>query len=301
MQMLRKVLWLWMNDALIYEAVSELLRAITSLPGDTTLLTLSPGPLLQLICDVAEKYLNAIWLSQAGRLILQLNPPTFSSLKPKPSAETLELLSRVTPTLIRSSLSVLASQGGMTDNPDIIKALFECMTTLSEHFVTVFFSIPADVFQGLMECSIAALLVDERYSLVKSCSFLNSLCNNVLLNPEMEVQSMALTDAYGFKILHAVVVGIAGVSPRSVIPNLTDLLTNIVSKRRDQSKAWLSDILYKNELPNSKAGDSDKKKFLETVVASRSTRKTKEAVTQFALISRGLDGSSFGYSTLTAM
>ena len=162
--MLRRAIEVWMKDASVYDvsvclsyavfsspslqAVSDLLRAITSLPGDTTLLTLPPGPLLQFVCEVADKEISAIWLSQAGRLILQLNPPTFSSLKPAASTETLDLLNRLVPVLIRSSLNVLAFQNGMVavnhssqhkcrpsdsfspQNPDIIKALFECMTTV---------------------------------------------------------------------------------------------------------------------------------------------------------------------------
>jgi Importin 13 repeat len=60
----------------------------------------------------------------------------------------------------------------------------------------------------------------------------------------MEPQALALTDAYGYKILRAVILGIAGISPRSVMPNLTELLTNIVSKKREQSKSWLYDILF---------------------------------------------------------
>jgi hypothetical protein len=43
----------------------------------------------------------------------------------------------------------------------------------------------------------------------------------------MEPQALALTDAYGYKILRAVILGMAGVSSRSVMPNLTE---------REQSK-----------------------------------------------------------------
>lgn len=75
------------------------------------------------------------------------------------------------------------------------------------------------------------------------------------MNPEMEVQATALTDAYGYKIIQAVVLGVAGVAPRSVIPNLTDLLTNLVSKRRERAREWLHDILFKvsNEEPRKTA------------------------------------------------
>jgi hypothetical protein len=104
------------------------------------------------------------------------------------------------------------------------------------------------------------------------------------MNPEMEAQAVVLTDAYGYKMLHAIIVGIAGLSPRTVMPNLTELLTNIVSKRRDQAKSWLYEILFKvrfycsrhllplpisgqNELPGGKAGNEEKKKLLDAVVA----------------------------------
>lgn len=57
------------------QALSDLFKSITCLPTDTTLISLAPGPLLELVCLAAERQLTASWLSLAAILIAQLNPP----------------------------------------------------------------------------------------------------------------------------------------------------------------------------------------------------------------------------------
>ena len=54
-----------------------------------------------------------------------------------------------------------------------------------------------------------------------------------------------------------------------------------------------------NDFPTSKATSEAKDKFLKSVFSSRSLRRTRDAAQQFSLVARGLEGSSFGYASVT--
>ncbi len=88
---------------------------MTSLPSDTTLLTLPPGPLLQLVCAAIQRNVNAVWLALASMLIRQLDPPSLLSLKSKASAEAEALVSQLLPMLLEATLTFLGRDGVMQD------------------------------------------------------------------------------------------------------------------------------------------------------------------------------------------
>jgi len=155
----------------------------------------------------------------------------------------------------------------MSDNPDVVKAFFECLDIIVQDFLRAFFLIPAEVLQAILSCAITALSMQERYSLVKSCMFLNTFLNALLVNAELETECEAVLNAYGRNIVHAVLVGIAGVAPRTVLPNLVELLTTLVVKRRQITKTWIGDVLYSTTFIPTKASDDAKKTFFESVVA----------------------------------
>lgn len=42
------------------------------------------------------------------------------------------------------------------------------------HFLTIYYRLPPDLFNGLVQCAIGALSLQERYSLTSACTFLVS-------------------------------------------------------------------------------------------------------------------------------
>jgi hypothetical protein len=97
------------------QALSDLIKSITSLPSDITLLSLPAGPLLELVCLASQRQLTAVWLSLANMLIIQLDPPSplLLTLKTEPDSEAHGIISRVFPVLLETSLSSLGQPGAM--------------------------------------------------------------------------------------------------------------------------------------------------------------------------------------------
>ncbi|KAL0952434.1 hypothetical protein HGRIS_006706 [Hohenbuehelia grisea] len=297
---IRTVMEVWSVDAEVNTALSDLLKSITALPADLTLISLSPGPLLEQVCLAAQRRLNGIWLTLAGMLIAQLNPPpALMSLKTGPTPEAKAIVSSMLPVLLQAALGALAQPNALQENPDVVRDFFGCMDTVAHNFAGAFFSLPQGMLDMLMQCAVTSMELQERYALVAACTFLGALFNRVFIHEELEAARNQLVQRHGKIVLATVLRGFAGIAPRSAVPNLIDLLSTLVSRCTAECRQWMGDILFADDFLASKAGHEAKMKFVRAVTSSRSLKRTREAAQQFMLVARGLEGSNFGYATLT--
>ncbi|KAL6303348.1 ARM repeat-containing protein [Sparassis latifolia] len=292
---------LWSTDASVSDALSDVFRAITSLPFDVTLLTLQPGPLLELVCMAAQTQLTSVWLSLATMLIIQLDPPMLipTTFKSIPAAAAEGIVLNVLGILSQTVLTYLSRPGAMEANPDIIQDFFTCTDMIAQHFVATFYRLPPDLFNALIQCAITSLGLQERYSLVSACTFLGALINRTAAVDELGGAKMMLGQTHGKSIMAALLHGFAGDAPRSASQNLIELLSALVIRYPADSKGWMTETLYANDFIQSKATNEAKDKFVKAVFGSRSLKRTREAAQQFTLVARGLEGSSFGYTSVT--
>lgn len=95
--------------------MSDLIKAITALPLDITLISLPAGLLLEQVCLASQRQLTAVWLTLAAMLVGQLAKPTLdlSTLRLKPNPEAQGILSSALPILLGASLNTLGQQGAM--------------------------------------------------------------------------------------------------------------------------------------------------------------------------------------------
>ncbi|KAF9443602.1 ARM repeat-containing protein [Macrolepiota fuliginosa MF-IS2] len=304
----RSVVEIWSADAGVGHALSDLFKSITSLPTDITLISLPAGPLLELVCMAIQRQVTAAWISLATILIAQLNPPVFAlSLKPGPKPEAEAVVREALPVLLRAALGMMGMAGAMESNPDIVQEFFVCMDRVAQDFTPQFYQLPEGALDALMQCAITALSLQERYSLVAASNFLSSLIHRSALTDELMPHKCALVARHGRPLMRAVLQGFAGVAPRSVVPNLIEVLGTLMSRAgtrvetNDSGTAseWMKDVIYAPDFILSKATMEDKEKFVKGIVGSRSLRKTRDAANQFTLVARGLEGSNFGYASVT--
>ncbi|KAH9477137.1 Importin-13 [Psilocybe cubensis] len=304
---IRAVVELWSAHSDISHGLSELCKSITALPADTTVISLPAGPLLELVCLAAQRQLTAAWLSLAHILIAQLNPPIYSViLKNGPSTEAEMIIQRLLPILLETALTRLGAEGAMESNPDIVQGFFSCMEKTAAEFTSAFYALPRGLFDALIQCAIKALTLQERYSLVSACNFLSTLIHRSSLTDELIANKTAFMAVHGRAIMQAILEGFAGVAPRSAVPNLIEMLGTLLSRANGPeggvgggAPQWMKEILLSEHFVPSKAGPDAKTKFMKAVSGSRSLKRTREAAQQFTLIARGLEGSNFGYTTLT--
>jgi len=104
---------------------------------------------------------------------------------------------------------------------------------------------------------------------------------------------------HGRPIFITLLAGLASVTPRSALPNLIDLISLLALKRSEQVREWTKEILFSDYFLQTQASTEAKNSFCKAIAAGRSTKKIRDAANQFALIARGLAGTSFGYATLS--
>ncbi|OCB89261.1 ARM repeat-containing protein [Sanghuangporus baumii] len=300
---IRAVTLQWSTDATTADAMSNLIVAITALPADVTLLSLPPVVLFEIVCVAMFRHQSAIWLSLAAMLIHQLDPPSLSSLLTEPDDRSRSTVLMGLPIIYDATFRSLQEPGAMEadsmKNPDVVQAFFGCMEMVAQHFTDTMFDMPSNAMNDLMAFTIRALSLQERYSLVSACKFLVYLINRSLSSAELEEKARTLVQTRFQPVVKSVLCGIAGASPTSTTQNLVDLLLALVSRCPNEMRVWVPEILFSEDFIPTKAQREDKERFAKAVLSSRSTRKMREAAQQFALVAKGLEGSSFGYASVT--
>jgi len=229
-----------------------------------------------------------------------MNPPALLvSLKSGPTPEAEAVVRGALAVLLQASLGALGQVGAMEGNPDIVQEFFSCMERTAQDFTSAFYSLPPGALDALMQCAISALALQERYSLGAACNFLTTLIYRSVLLDELAEDRKRLLQTHGRSIMRAVLRGIAGVAPRSVCPNLIEILSTLLTRCSEDCRVWIPEILYADDFVDSKAGPEAKEKFVKTVLGSRGMKRTKDAAQQFILVARGLEGSSFGYASVS--
>lgn len=107
--------------AALLQALSDLFKGITALPTDVSVISLPPGPLLELVCLAAQRQLTAVWLSLTHMLIVQLNPPSLipTTFKSEPTPEASEIAYNVLQVILQTSLTLFSQPGAMVSvSPD---------------------------------------------------------------------------------------------------------------------------------------------------------------------------------------
>uniref|UniRef100_A0A0W0G8H2 Uncharacterized protein n=1 Tax=Moniliophthora roreri TaxID=221103 RepID=A0A0W0G8H2_MONRR len=336
------------HDAGIGQALNELVKSITALPADITLISLPAPPLLEIVCFALQRQVTASWLSVAGILINQLSPPPPMPLKgkdrekeqrqAKERAEQDEqaklVVSNVLPVILSTSLSTLGGPGGMENastlcisfkhglnftslrtrisfknsSPVWIGCGFNASAShrmpkpsiqVAQNLPGNFYVLPLGGLDALMQCAIRALALQERYSLVAACTFLSTFIHRSYVHQSLEAYRVQLINSHGRSITQTVLSGLAGQAPRSATTNLIEMLSTLLIRCTEEMKVWLREVLFSDNFVPSRASKEDKERFLKAILGSRTLKRTREAAQQFTLIARGLEGTSFGYASLS--
>jgi len=108
-----------------------------------------------------------------------------------------------------------------------------------------------------------------------------------------------LSITHGRSIMNAVLDGFAGKAPRTAMPNLIELLSALLARYPAESRGWMTDVLYSEDFVESRVTGEAKDRFVKAITGSRNIKRVREAAQQFTLVARGLEGSSFGYTSVT--
>lgn len=129
-----------------------------------------------------------------------------------------------------------------------------------------------------------------------------ALFANTRFPSPLEEPTDRLIAAMGPQLVRALLLSAGSEGPRSVIPNLAELLASLVTRVAGENMAvWLDAILSEPNFPDPRATPEAKAKLKETVMRSRTTKKMREALHEFALVARGLANTTYGNATAVSL
>jgi hypothetical protein len=70
-----------------------------------------------------------------------------------------------------------------------------------------------------------------------------TLINRTCIKGELAKAKEMLVQTHGRPILRAVLHGIAGVAPRSAVPNLIDVLSTMLTRFLQECRVWIPEVL----------------------------------------------------------
>ena len=263
------------------KAISDLFKAITCLPVDATLISLPPGPLLELVVAAARNQLQSVWLSLAGMLIGQLDPPSFTTLSMGPTPEAENLVLNGLPPLLEPCFQVLNSTEAI-EGVSIIFTFYSLDRILSQYYLVtrhcpIILHLHGRRHASFLPNTISHARTNIQWTNTAVCcnpwcsrticfgSCLHIPCQpNVLRVPwflktdvlqstlvrqtladgNLSQQADALMDIHGKTIMLSLFSSLVALTPRSAWPNLIDLLALITLKRSDRSRQWSREILF---------------------------------------------------------
>ncbi|WVF66636.1 hypothetical protein IAT40_001376 [Kwoniella sp. CBS 6097] len=302
------VVRVWKGDAEVADAISSLLKHAT-LSSSSTLISLSPLPLLSLVCMACERSPSALWMSLASTLTLRINAPASPLLAKREKTEEEKRLAEqedigkwnivgdVASRLVVVAGNFLAGDG-MRDHPDVVEGWFKFCSALASRFPGVLLRLSSQMVEAYMSLGLMGLGTQERFSLKSASEFFVALLANTRYPSPLEPLSDPLLAHFGPLILRALLLSAGSEGPRSIIPNMAELLAGLVGRASPTDMAvWLDGVLGQNGFPDPRATPDAKKKLKEVILRSRTTRKMREALHEFALVARGLDGTTYGNAT----
>ncbi|CED84264.1 Nuclear transport receptor LGL2 (importin beta superfamily) [Phaffia rhodozyma] len=292
-----RVIEIWSTDSEVADSLSSFLKAMTTSLSSPTLLSLDAEPLIRLIAGAAQRNINGIWLSLGESLIGRLLPPP--GLDPSAGGynqAAMEVLVRdVAGVMVRAGLDVLRDGlDAMVRHPDIVESLFKFVGCVAARFPGSILGNPTDMVDLMMGLSVDGLGLQERYSLQAVTGFVTTAISRSRAQAHLLDEFNPVLQKYGHAFIHAIILGAGGRSPRSMILHLAELLAAMVTRFPELSAGWLGSVLAVEGFPDRRATPKAKEKLKATVLKSRTTKRVREALNEFALVARGLENSAYG-------
>ncbi|TNY21281.1 armadillo-type protein [Rhodotorula diobovata] len=283
----------WAADMEVVGALSEYIRASTSdaVPSPLALDSLA---LLGLASSALQIAPNSVWLGIEGQLLGRL---ARSRSDAEIREDELVEVGRPVEVALNVVLSTHSDLSAMSENPDVVAAFLGLCCQIVRLYPRIFSALPPHYLDAVLAFAERGLAMQEQFSLKLTME---------LLLLSVQQTRMASSSASFFSttlaprvptLVRAVLLAIAGGAPRSHLVQLSELLHACLLRLSDGARPAVKELLAQPGWPNERASDEVKGKFGRAVLSARTGKQVRQAVQDFALVCRGLDGSAYGAAT----
>ncbi|KAH8927476.1 hypothetical protein BT69DRAFT_1277965 [Atractiella rhizophila] len=282
------ILTIWSDDM---EVAVELSSLVKSLVPETTdgnshakvLLTLDPVATLELISRVLDssKVAVIVWMTLLGNLVEVIPVGT--------SHVVASILQRTA----EKGMSTLGEGRSILEDVDLLLSFMEFVKKAIRHHPQEIANMPA--LSSLVLFTLFVLRrTSERLSVVSVLEALIFLYRDPQISPLVLAQHGSATLGAYVGCMLGDKGGNAIAIPRSTLPTLGEALHAVMKAGGDPARTWLKEAV---ESMGQNVDEKDKSKFLKAVFAARTTKKVRDAVSEFVLVARGLSNTGYGLAT----
>lgn len=197
-------------------------------------------------------------------------------------------------TVYRSVAGIMGSLADPSNDPQVAQLCIDFLERLCSRYADVLLGLPQADLQGVFGFVLRCMTSDAPMLKRTTCSFLVSFLelpkNGLAAYPQAKTVFEELIQGLNPHLALALMSQISGQAQRSELDSLAKVLRSYVQTQA-RAKILLEQALVAPEVQGSKAGDGEKRIFVQKVAMLRGGKQTNEVVKQFWSSCRGTVGS----------
>ncbi|XP_051989982.1 importin-13 isoform X2 [Xyrauchen texanus] len=276
--LIQTILNKWLNEAEVVEAVCALFeKSLKTLIHDF-------APLVTQLCELIGQMFSAYPQASALDLTRQL-VHIFGCEKDlfSPIAALLKLITNITMSIF---------QLGCRDHPDVVESFMQLHAQVLRRKRDLYISDSLDI-KAVFYCGILSFKFPETPTLKATCLLFTELISHCEDIPA--VREVLQED--GKLLLQTLLEAIGGQSPCSLAEDFAEVLFSVSRHCPNVLTLWLREVLLPPGFPSSHLTTENKEHFCQQILREQvSKRQMKDIVKEFALSSRGLQGTEYAAS-----
>uniref|UniRef100_A0A672T733 Importin-13 n=1 Tax=Sinocyclocheilus grahami TaxID=75366 RepID=A0A672T733_SINGR len=273
--LIQTILSKWLNEPEVVEAVCAVFeKSLKTLLHDF-------APLVTQLCELIGQMFSAYPQASALDLTRQL-VHIFGCEKDlfSPIIALLELITNITMSIF---------QLGSRDHPDVVESFMQLHAQALRRKSDLYLSDHLDI-KAVFYCGILSFKFPEAPTLKATCQLFTELISHCEEIPA--VREVLQED--GKLLLQTLLEVIGGQSPRSLAEHFAEVLFSASRNCPSMLSVWLREALLPPGFPSSHLTTEHKEHFCQQILREQvSKRRMKDIVKEFALLSRGLQGTEY--------
>uniref|UniRef100_A0A673GP17 Importin-13 n=1 Tax=Sinocyclocheilus rhinocerous TaxID=307959 RepID=A0A673GP17_9TELE len=275
--LIQTILSKWLNEPEVVEAVCAVFeKSLKTLLHDF-------APLVTQLCELIGQMFSAYPQASALDLTRQL-VHIFGCEKDlfSPIIALLELITNITMSIF---------QLGSRDHPDVVESFMQLHAQALRRKSDLYLSDRLDI-KAVFYCGILSFKFPEAPTLKATCLLFVSTTLNMF--PEVIPAVREVLQEDGKLLLQTLLEAIGGQSPRSLAEHFAEVLFSASRNCPSMLSVWLREALLPPGFPSSHLTTEHKEHFCQQILREQvSKRRMKDIVKEFALLSRGLQGTEY--------
>uniref|UniRef100_A0A672M2S7 Importin-13 n=1 Tax=Sinocyclocheilus grahami TaxID=75366 RepID=A0A672M2S7_SINGR len=276
--LIQTILNKWLNEPEVVEAVCAAFeKSLKTLLHDF-------APLVTQLCELIGQMFGAYPQASALDLTRQL-VHIFGCEKDlfSPITALLELITNIT-------ISIF--QLGSRDHPDVVESFMQLHTQVLRRKSDLYLSDRLDI-KAVFYCGILSFKFPETPTLKATCLLFTELISHC---EDIPVVREVLQED-GKLLLQTLLEAIGGQCPGSLAEHFAEVLFSVSRNCPSMLSLWLREALLPPGFPSSHLTTEHKEHFCQQILREQvSKRQMKDIVKEFALLSRGLQGTEYAAS-----